>query len=81
MARRAQLPLLLKPMYEGGWVIRSPLLPELVVLARSVNEIDRKTREAVNSMKELYFHLGKEFPLLPLATASLAYSYDHMVEI
>jgi antitoxin HicB len=54
MDRIMKLPLLLEPAEEGGWVVRSPVIPELITEIDHLDEIDEKIKDAVAAAKELY---------------------------
>jgi antitoxin HicB len=63
MDRIMKLPLLLEPVEEGGWVVKSPIIPELITEIDHLDEIDKKIKDAVAAAKELYEDMGKEFPI------------------
>ena len=42
MDRIMKLPLLLEPAEEGGWVVKSPIIPELITEIDHLDEIDEK---------------------------------------
>jgi antitoxin HicB len=54
----------LEPAEEGGWVVRSPIIPELITEIDHLGEIDEKIKDAVAAAKELYEDMGKELCLL-----------------
>ena len=66
MDRIMKLPLLLEPAEEGGWVVRSPIIPELITEIDHLDEIDEKIKDAVAAAKELYEDMGKEFPIMEI---------------
>jgi antitoxin HicB len=63
MDRFVKLPLVLEPAEEGGWVVRSPIVPELITEIDHLDEIDEKLKDAVSAARELYEDMGKEFPI------------------
>ena len=63
MDRIMKLPLLLEPAEEGGWVVRSPVIPELITEIDHLDEMDEKIKDAIEAVKELYDDMGKEFPV------------------
>ncbi len=63
MDRIYKLPLLLEVAEEGGWIVRSPVIPELITEIDHLDEIDHKLKDAVAAVKELYEDMGKEFPI------------------
>ena len=54
--------LILAPQAEGGYVVTSPLLPELVTEGDSVDEALEHVRGALAAVVELYEDLGKALP-------------------
>ncbi|MCK4763901.1 MAG: type II toxin-antitoxin system HicB family antitoxin [Candidatus Aminicenantes bacterium] len=62
MDKIMKLPLLLEPAEEGGWVVSSPVIPELITEIDHLDEIDDKIKDAVAAAKELYDDMGKDFP-------------------
>ena len=62
MAQVYKLPLVLTPQPEGGFVVTSPLLPELVTEGDSVAEAVEHVRDALTATVELYHDLGKALP-------------------
>ena len=63
MDKIMKLPLLLEPAEEGGWVLRSPVIPELITEIDHLDEMDEKIKDALEAAKELYEDMGKEFPI------------------
>lgn len=63
MDKTKPLPLMLEPAEEGGWVVRSPDIPELITEVDHLDEIDEKIKDAVEAVKELYDDMGKPFKL------------------
>ena len=65
MATLYKVPLILTPQAEGGYVVTSPLLPELVTEGDSVDEALEHVRDALAAVVELYEDLGKALPAQP----------------
>ena len=63
MSKILKLPILLEPAEEGGWVVRSPIIPEMITEIDHLDELDEKIRDAVAAVKELYDDMGKRFPI------------------
>jgi antitoxin HicB len=57
-----KLPLILTPQPEGGYVVTSPLLPELVTEGDSVDEAVDHFRDALKAVVEIFEDLGKPMP-------------------
>lgn len=66
MDRIMKLPLLLEPAEDGGWVVRSPVIPELITEIDHLDEMDERIKDAIEAVKELYDDMGKEFPVLEI---------------
>ena len=58
-----KLPLVLSPQPEGGFVITSPMVPELLTEGETVAEALDNVRDALAAVVELYEDLGKTLPL------------------
>ena len=58
-----KLPLLLSPQPEGGFVVTSPMVPELLTEGETVAEALDNVRDALAAVVELYEDLGKTLPL------------------
>ncbi len=54
VGRIYKLPLLLEPAEEGGWFVRSPVIPELITEIDHLDENDEKLKDALAAVKELY---------------------------
>lgn len=57
-----KVPLLLTPQEEGGFVISSPVLPELLTEGETVDQALRNARDALQATLELYEELGRAVP-------------------
>jgi antitoxin HicB len=57
-----KIPLMLAPQPEGGYTVRSPLLPELVTEGDSVADALDHVKDALAAVVELYQDLGRPLP-------------------
>ena len=57
-----KLPLIFTPPPEGGYVVTSPLLPELVTEGDSLDDALANVRDALEAVLEIYHDLGRELP-------------------
>ena len=57
-----KLPLVLSPQPEGGFVVTSPMVPELLTEGETVAEALDNVRDALAAVVELYQDLGKTLP-------------------
>jgi antitoxin HicB len=62
MYKLLKVPLVLEPQKEGGWTVKSPILPELITEFDDLKQLDEVVRDAINAVMELYEDTGKEFP-------------------
>ncbi|MDE3074888.1 MAG: type II toxin-antitoxin system HicB family antitoxin [Chloroflexota bacterium] len=62
MVEAFKVPLVLSPQPEGGYVVTSPLLPELVTEGDSVAEAVENVKDALAATLELYEDLHKPLP-------------------
>jgi antitoxin HicB len=62
MEKIMKLPFILEPAEEGGWVVKSPIIPELITEIDHLEELDEKIKDAVAAVRELYDDMGKDFP-------------------
>jgi antitoxin HicB len=64
-----KLPLLLDPQPGGGFVVTSPVLPELITEGDTVQEALANAQDALAAVVEAYEDLGRPLPpaLKPLA--------------
>ena len=58
-----KLPLVLSPQPEGGFVVTSPMVPELITEGETVAEALDNVRNALAAVVELYEDLGKTLSL------------------
>ncbi len=58
----ARIPLVLEPQPEGGYVVTSPLLPELLTEGRTVAEALTNVEDAFQAVVELYEFMEKALP-------------------
>lgn len=57
-----KVPLVLAPQPEGGYVVTSTLLPELVTEGDTVDEAIARVRDALEAVIEIYEDLGRPLP-------------------
>lgn len=57
-----KIPLVLVPQPEGGYTVTSPLLPELITEADTLDELVPNVQDAVRAVIEIYEDLGKPLP-------------------
>ena len=62
MSKLLKIPLVLEPQKEGGWTVKSPVLPELITEVDDLKQLDEVVRDAISALMELYEDTGKEFP-------------------
>ena len=58
----ARIPVELEPQPEGGFVVTSPLLPELITEGRTVSEALGNVEDAFAAVVELYEYMEKPLP-------------------
>lgn len=58
----ARVPLLLEPQPEGGYVVTSPLLPELVTEGDTISECLVHAEDAFAAVTEIYEDYGRPLP-------------------
>lgn len=81
MDRIMKLPLLLEPAEEGGWVVRSPIIPELITEIDYLEEMDAKVKDAIAAAKELYEDMGKAFPVAEIERPARPVWFEAVVNI
>ncbi len=59
----ARLPLTLEPQPEGGYVVTSPVLPELITEGETVAECLANAADAFATVAEIYEDLNRPLPL------------------
>ena len=57
-----KIPLVLAPQPKGGYTVTSPVLPELVTEADTMDEVVDHVRDAIEAVMEIYEDLGKPLP-------------------
>jgi len=62
MANLLKVPLLLHPQPEGGYLVTSPLIPELVTEADTIEDVLANVQDALEAVIELYEDLGRHLP-------------------
>ena len=58
----ARIPVQLEPQPEGGYVVTSPLLPELLTEGRTMAEALANVEDAFEAVVELYEFMEKPLP-------------------
>ena len=58
----ARIPLVLEPQPEGGYVVTSPLVPELITEGDSVSEALANAEDAFAAVAEIYEEQGRPLP-------------------
>ncbi len=58
----ARIPLVLEPQPEGGYVVTSPLFPELITEGDSVSEALANAEDAFAAVVEIYEDQGRPLP-------------------
>jgi antitoxin HicB len=62
MANIYKIPLVLTPQPEGGYMVTSPVLPELVTEGDTMSEAIDNVRDALQAVIETYEDLSKPLP-------------------
>ena len=57
-----KLPLILEPQPEGGYLVTSPLLPELITEGDSVEEAMQNANDALAAIIEAFLDLERPLP-------------------
>lgn len=57
-----RVPLVFTPQDEGGFVVTSPALPELITEGDTMEEAFSHAREALATVVELYTDTGRDLP-------------------
>ena len=57
-----KLPLVFEPQPEGGFMVTSPLLPELMTEGDSFEDALENVRDALEAVLEIYRDLGRPLP-------------------
>ena len=57
-----KIPLVMSPDPDGGYIVTSPLIPELVTEGDTVEEALSNVRDALAAVIETYEDLGRDFP-------------------
>jgi antitoxin HicB len=66
-----RVPLVFTPQPEGGYVVTSPVLPELITDGDTLDEAHENVRDAFDAVVEMYAEQGRSLPAminLPEAT-------------
>ena len=62
MSHVYKVPLVLTPQPEGGFIVQSPVLPELVTEGDSLEEALEHVKDAIKAVVEIYEEQGKPLP-------------------
>lgn len=62
MPKVLKIPLLLTSQPDGGYIVTSPVLPELLTEGDSLEEAIGNVNDALAAVMEIYEDLGKQFP-------------------
>ncbi len=62
MADIFKVPLVLTAQPEGGYTVRSPVLPELITEGDTLEDAVNNVHDALEAVLELYEDLSKPFP-------------------
>ena len=65
-----RVPLVFTPQPEGGYMVTSPVLPELLTEGDSLAEAQANVRDAFEAVVELYTEQGRSLPASILLPAS-----------
>ena len=57
-----KIPLVLTPQPEGGYTVTSPLLPELITEADTIDEVLENIKDALGAVIEIYEDTGRPLP-------------------
>lgn len=60
--RMYKIPLVLEPQPEGGYTITSPVVPDLVTEADTLEQVIPHVADALAALLELYQDVGKPIP-------------------
>ncbi|MDP7221004.1 MAG: type II toxin-antitoxin system HicB family antitoxin, partial [Arenicellales bacterium] len=63
MTELYKIPLVLSPQPEGGYVVTSPVLPELVTEGDTPDDVMDNVRDALDAALELYEDEGRPLPV------------------
>lgn len=58
-----KVPITIEPQAEGGYAVRSPILPELITEGATIEDAAAQVPDAVAAVLELYEDLGKPLPV------------------
>jgi len=76
-----KIPLILEPQDEGGWVITSPLLPELITEVDSLKELHEVVTDATQAVLELYEDMGKSLPVSLMESISGSTWFESLISL
>lgn len=58
-----KIPITLEPLSEGGWLVKSLLIPELITELDDLVNLEEVLQDAFETVKELYDDMGKTLPI------------------
>ena len=62
MFKIIKVPLVLEPQKEGGWMVASPILPELITEVDNLKKLNDVDLDAINTVAELYDDMDRVIP-------------------
>lgn len=75
-----KVPITIEPHPEGGYAVRSPVLPELITEGSTIEDAAAHVADAVAAVLELYEDLGKSLPSGMIQDEGLI-SYDALISM
>lgn len=82
MAQVWKVPLVLTPQPEGGYLVTSPIFPELVSEGDTIDEAVRNAEDALKATIELYEDLGRPVPTnVSQDPTNAPIWFDHLVAV
>ena len=63
MSQMYELPLVLEPQPEGGYVVTCPLLPELITEGDTVQHAVHNAEDALEAIVDAFRHLKRPLPI------------------
>ncbi|GAC1445394.1 MAG: hypothetical protein NVSMB52_06380 [Chloroflexota bacterium] len=74
------IPITIEPQPEGGYAVRSPMLPELLSEGATLKDAVAQVPDAVAVVLELYEDLRKPLPVGMIQEAGTI-SYEHLISV
>jgi len=81
MKNIVRIPINITKQKEGGWLVTSPLISELITEIDDINELQSILKDALKAVIELYEDLGKEFPSNIIETVSGEIETETLIEV